>query len=224
MGWFLGRGGFYSLDNNCRRRRVEFTHRGCGMISLLLTVKLCCGFVCVICVWGLYPELIAHPHIWPHSALDFVTNFFFFFLLSLSQLYHVIWMNLHRDSPIWRRRRGLRKCLKMTQQQQAEFPVYGNSIGTNKTNVQFCSGLSAWQEADIQSWRDTWILINSWFFSKHLLKHSFFEPLLLVFYLWLFYLCFFMSVMVQTYTGLLFFSFTLNFMIFCFLQSFVFLS
>lgn len=79
MGWFLGRGGFYSLDNNCRRRRrVEFTHRGCGMISLLLTVKLCCGFVCVICVWGLYPELIAHPHIWPHSALDFVTNFFFY--------------------------------------------------------------------------------------------------------------------------------------------------
>lgn len=45
----------------------------------------------------------------PHSFLSFT--------LSSLQLYHVIWMNLHRDSPIWRRQ-GFRKCLKMTQQQQ----------------------------------------------------------------------------------------------------------
>lgn len=82
MGWFLGRGGFYSLDNNCRRRRrVEFTHRGCGMISLLLTVKLCCGFVCVICVWGLYPLSSPTPT-FDHILLWILSLIFFFFFYS----------------------------------------------------------------------------------------------------------------------------------------------
>lgn len=67
--------------------------------------------------------------VWRRTAFDLTVWSFFPFTScflhptppSSTQLYHVIRMNLHRDSPIWRRQ-GFRKCLKMTQQQQAEFP------------------------------------------------------------------------------------------------------
>ena len=94
------------------------------------TVPNCKAVWCGVCVM-----LVFDLCVWSFTALCAVSVPSLLLTLILSffpppQLYHVIWMNLHRDSPIWRRR-GFRKCLKTTQQQQAEFPVYGNSIGTN---------------------------------------------------------------------------------------------
>ena len=104
------------------------------MFRLLLITKLC-DVVCVtfdLCVVVTKScALSPSSHLWfsPHSC----------FLLAL-QLYHVIWMNLHRDSPIWRRR-VFRKCLKETQQQQAEFLSMETPLG--QTRFKCGSVLSA---------------------------------------------------------------------------------
>lgn len=66
-----------------------------------------CDVVFDLCVWSFTSTAAVFLLSSPSTSFS-----------SLFQLYHVIWMNLHRDSPIWRRR-GFRKCLKMTQQQQA---------------------------------------------------------------------------------------------------------
>lgn len=74
--------------------------------------------ICV-CVCGL--DQLTTPVSFHAPPVFYFSTHLFPFSPPPSQLYHVIRMNLHRDSPIWRRQ-GFRKCLKMTQQQQAEFP------------------------------------------------------------------------------------------------------
>lgn len=86
---------------------------------------VCCGFCDVLAF-----DLRVRP----------VANVFSNQLFLCLQLYHVIWMNLHRDLPM-RRRRGFRKCLKTTQQQQS-FLSMGTPLGQSIKVRFWCLSLT----------------------------------------------------------------------------------
>lgn len=128
----------------------------------------------------------------------------------LLQLYHVIWMNLHRDSPIWRRR-GFRKCLKMTQQQAVSCLW---ELHWDKLDYKCGSVLVSQPDKELTSnpdmTRGVW---SRWLIFKNLFMYFVFTFVLL------FYSVFLVSVKVQTDSGLPFFIilnyYTLVFAVFC---------
>lgn len=122
----------FTVKEKKKRKRImekgNSAHCGCSVFRLLLTTDLCdvvlrvwrcMAFDLCVRVWSRPAHNAGSFHAPP--VFCFFSTHLFPFSPPPSQLYHVIRMNLHRDSPIWRRQ-GFRKCLKMTQQQQAEFP------------------------------------------------------------------------------------------------------
>lgn len=178
----------------------------CGVAWHLICVRVC----------GL-DQLTTPVSFHAPPVFCFFSTHLFPFSPPPSQLYHVIRMNLHRDSPIWRRQ-GFRKCLKMTQQQQAEFPCLWE-LHWDKLDFKCGSGLlSLTGGLTLNPDATTQILIppTLHFWTKILFTYFIHFDFYLFF--WLFYaFILFSAVMVQTDSSLLFFILKYNTHL-CFLQ------
>lgn len=135
-----------------RGDKCGFTHWGCCMAPNYKAVWSWCWF-CVVLTSG-WVCLLPLTSFSPHPVIPL-------------QLYHVIWMNLHRESPIWRRR-GFRKCLKTTWQQAVSCLW---ELHWDKLNFKCGSVLvSQLDGAGFKSWHDMYLIstvvILFYFFPK----------------------------------------------------------
>lgn len=116
-----------------------------GSVGLLLVPAACsnCSKLQSCVMWCLWCYLAFDLYVWSFTqCLPCLLPTAHFSSALPLQLYHVIWMNLHRDSPIWRRR-GFRSAWRWLNNSKQSFPSTGTPLG----QTRFECGLvlvSAW--------------------------------------------------------------------------------